>query len=122
MEKRLKINNYNGIKFIFLDISNLNENEILQFFPPIQKLAIKDKIKFCVLNITNTSPTQKIKDASINSLLEIENKIGKMKISLFGLSGIKKIIANAVVSKEQYFAKNYDDAVRWIIEQSKNMI
>ncbi|MBN1780228.1 hypothetical protein JW948_03820 [bacterium] len=120
MDNRLKIRTENGVKIMFVDLSNLAPDEIVNIFPALNEKAIENRIRLYIFDITNTHTTQEIKHASRASIDTIESKLGKIASALIGLTGIQKIIANAI-SKDQYFAKDEADAVKWVLEQAVKM-
>ena len=120
MVDRLKVVTEKGKDVLYVDLSGLPSQNIIEIFPELNKIAFTKKIRLFIFNITNTHTTVEVKNASKASIQEIESKLGKIASALFGLTGIQKIIANAI-SKDQYFAKDYADAMRWVLEQSEKM-
>ena len=118
MHKRLKVVTERGIEILVVDLAGLSPDEILEIFPEITALSLSKKIRYNIFDITDTQTTAEIKDASKKSIAEVEKVVGRVYISLIGLRGIQKLIANAI-SKNSYFASDYQDALDWLVKMSK---
>jgi hypothetical protein len=119
MTSKIEILEYQNQKILFLDLSNLNEEEILATHPDLKETAVRNKVNLMLLDTTNTRTTDRIKESSIDVNAFVEKHIGKIWIALIGLRGIQKFIANAI-SKELYFAKDREDGCRWLVSRSAN--
>ncbi|MBN1410975.1 MAG: hypothetical protein JW969_09020 [Spirochaetales bacterium] len=118
MNERIKIIQRGGFRVISVDLSNLNEDEILQMQTKMLELSLRERVKYFLINIKNTHTTEKIKNGSIEIVKKIEAELGKSETVLLGLTGIQKLIAN-LISKDIYFAKDEEDGMRWLSEKSK---
>jgi hypothetical protein len=102
-------------KILFLDLSGLDTESILKLFKEFTETAIRMKIVKFILDVSDTRTSDEIKNGSMESIKAITAANGQIKTSLIGLRGIQKIIANAI-SPSQYFAKDQEDAIRWLFK------
>lgn len=74
----------------------MDESQILGTHPALLEIGIREKIRLTLLDITNTHTTQAIKKSSEHINEKIAASVGRPFICLLGVSGIQKIIANAI--------------------------
>lgn len=117
MNQRLSVIEHKGKKILITDLSGLREEQIISVLDTAKELIIKEKIRLQILDVTDTSTTKKIREESIQNIIETESKIGKCYNALVGLRLAQQIIAN-LISRDQYFAKSIDDAKEWLIKKS----
>ncbi|MGC8771716.1 MAG: hypothetical protein ACP5Q5_10755 [Brevinematia bacterium] len=115
MDERIKLLEKNGAKILFCDISSLDEDSILEYHNKMLQMGLDMKIRLFVIDIRDTYTTPKISESSKNLGKTLDEKNGKSFVALIGVTGIKKVIANAI-SKDMYFANDLDDAVNWLIK------
>ena len=118
MNDRLRLINEGEIEMLFVDSSDLSPEEILSLLSKMRKLSLQKKIRYNILDLSNTRTSNDIKQQSQRNIQEIEAQIGKIYMALIGLKGLQKTIANAISSRN-YFAVDYSDAVRWLQERAK---
>jgi len=116
MNDRIKIIERSGFKILSVNMSDLSIPEVLSMYPEVNAIAIPQKIRLIMLDITNTRSTSEIKDKSKEAINELEAAVGTVYSALIGIRGIQKIIANAI-SRNQHFAENTDEAIDWLIQQ-----
>ena len=120
MSSRVRWINVDGVRCLYEDFSNLRENDFVRELQEGEKalLAENSKVIFTLSNFTNSYMNNDVKKQS-DQLMENVSKQGKKLISAtFGISGLQRIIANAV-KKDVYFAKSEADAKSWIVENAK---
>lgn len=119
MEDRIKIITESNHKILFVDLSNLKIEQIVEQFPKMTDIAISDKINHFIIDITNTHTDDRIRKSAKEAFARYkESTTAKPVTAVVGIRGIQKIIANAV-SRDQYFAKDYADAVRWVVGKAE---
>lgn len=121
MTDNIKILTHKNQKVVFVDLSKLNEEQILATHPAIKETMISSKIRLLLLDTTNTSTTPKIRDSSKVITIQIEAKIGKTLTSIVGLRPLQKIIANAII-KDIYFARDIEAGLNWLTENSAKLV
>ena len=118
MHEKMNINDELGIEVLFVDFSNLTEKEILEAFPLVTEMNISRELRYNIFDVSNTRTTSNIRDAAKKEIEAAEQVVGKIYRALVGVSGIEKMIAK-IISKDVYFADDFEDAKRWIVEQSR---
>ena len=116
MNERIKIIEKSGHKILSVDMSNLTIPEVLSMYPEVNAIAIPQKIRLIMLDVTNTRSSSEIKDKSKEAISELEATVGTVYSALVGIRGIQKIIANAI-SRNQHFAESTQEAIEWLIDQ-----
>jgi hypothetical protein len=116
MTDKIKIIEKGGAKILFTNLSNMTTEEILSMLPLMAELAIQHEINLNIIDISNTHSNAEIKDGSKAAIASIEQRIGKVESALIGIRGIQKIIANAI-SRNNYFAKDLDDAIDLLLKK-----
>jgi len=120
MSERLRIIKHEDIDTLFIDISSLSVNDILEIHKKILDIAVSKKIGFFIIDISNTFTTPVVIDSSKELDKVINEKNGKSYTALLGISGLQKLIAN-VISRDMYFARDIEDAKRWLFVQLKKI-
>jgi hypothetical protein len=118
MNERLEVIERGGYKILSVNMSGQSIPEIIEMFPQMNAVAIPNKIRLFVLNIEKTHSNSDLKEASKQSISELEASVGKVYSALIGIRGIQKIIANAI-NRDQYFANDADDAIDWLLKRIK---
>jgi hypothetical protein len=121
MEEKLTIIEHKGQKLLYANFAGLGENEILALFDQMKVLCIQHNIHLQIVNVSNTNTTPKIKETAITTRQEIANAIGTIYSSLVGLHLAQQIVAN-VISRDQYFASNLEDAKDWLVKKYEKYI
>lgn len=120
MSSRVKWIDIDGVRCLYEDFSNLKEKEFIAELKEGEKalLAENSKVIYTLTNFSSSFMNNDIKKAS-DELVENVTKQGKKLISAtFGVSGLQRIIANAV-KRDVYFAKSETDAKNWIVNNAK---
>ncbi len=120
MGERVKWINHKGKKILFCDFSNVvAEQEYLQLLGQTEEM-LKAELKgnpgeiLQVMDISGAKPTKAVKEkANENTKLVKEN--ARLTLALVGISGLTKIIANAI-SKDMYFVSNMEEAKEKVID------
>jgi hypothetical protein len=121
MEEKLTIIEHKGQRLLYANFAGLGEDEILALFDQMKVLCIQHKIHLQIVNVLNTDTTPKIKEAAITIRQEIAAAIGTIYSSLVGLRLSQQIVAN-VISRDQYFASNLEDAKDWLVNKYEKHI
>ena len=116
MSDRIKWIEYKGAKILYADYSNLEEDEYVTEIDNFEKELIKNKPNsvLVITNTNNTYITSKI-NKRFKEMREKTKGISKAS-AVVGVTGVKKIIANAI-RKDLYLARSIEDAKEWLIKQ-----
>jgi hypothetical protein len=108
---------YNGKRIVFMNAKDVkDEIELCANISKMADVAIKNNINLFLFEVTGTRTTPKVKD-TIEKAAELNKKmLGKVHSALVGLSSIQRIIAN-VISRDQYFANDIEDAKKWLVSK-----
>jgi hypothetical protein len=117
--ERVSIITHESIKLVFLNAKDLkDENELCRNIDRLADTAIKNRIKFFLIDVTGTHTTPKVQDTAKKAIERSKSQLGQVYSSLVGLSALQRIIANAI-NREQYFASSIDDAKKWLLSKAK---
>ncbi len=116
LEERVKWIEYEGKKILMVDCRDLKEDDYLNAINKYDEMMYergKDKI-LSIMDCTNTVTSDKIRDRGKE--LEEKNKNLPLFVSVVGMSGIQRIIANAI-KRNMFFAGTIEEAKEWLINQ-----
>ena len=119
MSERMKWIDYKGQKILIEDYSNMAGEEFVAEIGEAEKELLGCGQKL-ILTITNFSNATMSNDTKERANVMIQNAKAKgitLFVAAVGVTGIQRIIANAVV-KDMHFAKSYDDAKDWLVQQA----
>ncbi len=111
---------HNGLRILFNNYKDLRDQEYVDaiktsekmtFSIPTSKVYVINDVTGSFMNSDSTKAAKHWEKACIDN-----GK--KMFLALVGVSGIKRVLANAI-KKDIYFAKNIDDAKQWLLNESK---
>jgi hypothetical protein len=114
---RIKIINEQNCRMVYFDGKNLEEKEIMENTEKFTTLGIQNNINLFLLDVVGTRTTPKVRESSANSVKRTTAHFGKAYYALVGLSAVQRIIAN-VLTKDQFFAENVEDAKKWLVSRS----
>jgi hypothetical protein len=108
---------YKGEKILYIDFSNLKDQEYLDAIDEAEKEILKNKpgTISTIINVANTYITEELK-IRFSKLAERTKGITKVRATV-GLTGIKRIIAKAI-KRDLYFASSDEDAKEWIVRNT----
>jgi hypothetical protein len=106
-----------GKRIVFLNAKDVkDENELCANISKMADVAIKNKINLLLFDVTGTYTTPKVKETAAKSAELNKKMLGQVHSALVGLGVMQRIIAN-VISREQYFASNIEDAKKWLVSK-----
>jgi hypothetical protein len=118
MNERSKWIEYKGKKLFHMDLSGLEEIDQLKILENSSEKWINSNEKTILLinDVRNTYTTEEIKIGAKRAIQAVKDNGKNIFVALIGITGIKRIIANAI-EKNMYFSKNIEDAKEWLIKQ-----
>ena len=113
---------HNGKNFVYVDLSNIKNNEdFIKIFEVVKLLIEKydEYSLYTIINIENILFDTETKEIAAQ-YLKNNNPYVKYGV-VIGLDGIKKIMANAVFKlsgrKNMHFAYTKEQAIAWLLQQ-----
>jgi hypothetical protein len=119
MSERVKWIEYRGKKILFCDFSNHDEQQYLVGVEEMETELLKlkpDTVWPQIVDVTNSTMTKVTSDRGKKTVALLSEANIKTRTAMVGVTGIKRVIAQAI-SKDVYFAKNMDDAKEWAIAE-----
>lgn len=120
VEERVKFIEYKGKQILFIDMSNLMENEVLEVIEYAKKI-IRSQPSNSLLTLTDVTHAR-YNAKVVNEMQEYAkgNKPYVKAAALLGINPIKRIIFNKIMefSERQLFAfENAEKAKEWLVNQ-----
>jgi hypothetical protein len=117
MEDRVKTILYNDKAIVYADYSGLVGDEVVAVIEQqeLESLKSQNKRVLHLLNFTNSKMNNNAKDRAKEMISTLASKNYTVKTAAFGLTGIQRLIANAVKG-DIYFGKDIDDSKEWLIK------
>lgn len=117
MNERREVIERDGAKIYYTDFSNLKEDDFLALLDTAMEADsqipegsnILQDISGCYLN-----DTIKKKLSEFVKIVKVRN----YDVAIIGITGLKKIIANAL-NRNTYFAKDKEDGIDWLVKKAK---
>ena len=118
MSSNVEIITFKGKKIIYGNYSDAKGDEFIKRIDQHETESYKsrDKKILHLLNFTNSKMNSNAKKRADKMINNLSSKGYEIKTACFGITGLQKIIAGAVM-RDMYFAKNADDAKEWLINQ-----
>jgi hypothetical protein len=116
MNEAVTILRHRGREVVFCDLAGKTSDAIVSIIGEATSVCIERGIRLVVLDTRNTRTNVQIREASIASIRAITEKVGKPYSALIGLTGLQRIVANAI-SRGQYFASSREAALDWVVGQ-----
>jgi hypothetical protein len=118
MDDRSKWIEYKNKKLFHMNLSGLKEEDQLKVLESsIEKMINStEKVILLINDVRNTFTTEEIKIAADRSIKAVKDSGKDMHIALIGITGIKRVIANAI-NKGMFFAKDFESAKEWLVDQ-----
>lgn len=115
MNKRLEVIEHNGKKIIYANYTGLRGEDFVNVIAQQESESLKsqDKNILHLLNFTDCKMDREAQQRAEAMLHTLSGKGYTVKTACFGITGIQRIIANAV-KRDMYFAPNIDDAKDWL--------
>lgn len=115
MAQRVEVLEYNGKKIIYADYSDMRGEAFVNTIAQqeAESLRSTDKTILHLLNFTNCRMDENARRRADTMIQTLSAKGYTVKTACFGITGIQRIIANAV-KRDMYFAKNMEDAKEWL--------
>ena len=111
---------HKGVKILYADYEGLSEEEFIKEMEQTKKIVLHsgEKIIHTLINATGTKTSKNIvmKGREVSKAYE---RVGIKSIkAMFGLSGVKKIIANTLYGADDYFiTETEEEALNWLAQQ-----
>lgn len=118
MSDRIRWIEHKGKKILFCDYSGLPGVEQLKVIEEAKNEMLKqplDSVLLVLADITDTYTIQVVKE-KFTELTEVRNRF-KGSDATVGITGVKKIMANAI-KRGIYFADTIEDAKEWLVKQT----
>ncbi len=121
LDERVKWIEYLGKKILFIDFSNLDENNILKIYDIFEPMLLdKEGGNFLVLiDCSGTIFSNKVKRRA-KDLVE-KTKINRLT-AIAGFRIMQKIILNGLTSDNFHFVDDIKEGKNWLIEQSNKQL
>ena len=119
MSDRIKWVDYKGQKILIEDYSSLKSEEFVAEIANAEEEIINstEKLVLTLVNFSNARMSNEDKDRADQMIKGAQAKGITLFVAAIGVSGIQRIIANAVV-KDMHFAKSSDEAKEWLVQQA----
>ena len=118
--ERLKIIVHNGSQIAYLNANALVDiDEFCLLIEQLTKLAIQQKTNLILINITDSFMAPMVREKTKEEVKKAKQHFGQVHAAIVGLSGVQRLIAN-LLNKEEYFAKDFDDAKNWLVQKVNN--
>ncbi len=120
MSDRMKWVDHKGQKILIEDFSGMSGEDFINEVGNAEKeiLGSGQKTVLTITNFTNAVMSNESKERANTMMQAAKAKGITLHIAAIGVSGIQRIIANAVV-KDMHFAKSSDDAKEWLVQQAQ---
>jgi hypothetical protein len=120
MSESLKWIEHKGKRILFCDFSNFSEEEYLQGTEDMEKELIaqgKGSFTLLLIDVKDSHMSQVTSDRG-KKTIEILTPLNiTTKTSMIGISGVKRIIAQAI-SRDVHFDKDLESAKDWLVEEN----
>jgi hypothetical protein len=118
MEDRVKVILYKDKAIVYGDYSGLVGDEIVALIEQqeLESLKLQNKKILHLLNFTDSKMNNSSKERAKEMVATLTSKNYTVKTAAFGVSGLQRLIANAVKG-DIYFGKDIDDSKEWLIKE-----
>ena len=120
MNKRIQYIQHQGREIIFLDYSNLEEEEYLQAIKETEEKVLahsnNPQKNLNLVDVTGSPTTAAVIGAASKLIAKIGSR--DLLVALIGISGMKKVVARAF-SKNYYFANSVEEAKDWLVKEAE---
>ncbi|WP_005035178.1 hypothetical protein [Holophaga foetida] len=118
MSDRVQVIQHKGVKIVVSDCRGYKPEQYCAQMKDVQRALIGGNIGLLFQDLTDTVANEEAKNAAKACEEAVSKARGKKTFSaMIGVTGIQKIIANAV-EKGQYFASSREDALDWLVARS----
>lgn len=119
MNNRVKTMQYKGCEILCADYTGLREKEFLAVAEAHEALSMQSRSKELrhLIILTNAYLDADLRKYAADMLERLSAKGFHVKTAAVGISGIQRIILNAV-KKDMYAAKTLEDAQEWLAQQT----
>ncbi len=117
MNERIKWLDHNGHKILFVDYNNLKGEEYVNLIGEHDEIIIasgKTEL-LTMMNFTDSKMNNETKARATELISNAKKANISLKIAAFGIYGVQKLFANAVV-RDIYFAGSEEKAKDWLIK------
>lgn len=120
MDERSKWIEYKGKKLFHMNLSGLDEKKQLEVLESSSEKWINsnEKIILVLNDVRNTYTTEEIKIGAQRAIQAVRDTGKNIFVALIGITGIKRIIVNAI-EHGMYISKDFEDAKEWLIKQDQ---
>ena len=115
MAKRIQWIDHNGVRILYNDYKGLSGDEYTETIRASEKCVLESGMnQVCVINdVTDSHMNTESTKAAKEWVKRCKERGINMTIALVGISGIKRVIAQAI-KRDMYFAKSLDDAKKYL--------
>jgi hypothetical protein len=111
---------YKGKKILISDYSGLKAAEYVQAIEETkwELLNQQDKAPLSITDISDTFSTDATSAKGKELIAEVEGNGIKGKAALVGVTGVKRILVQAI-KKDVFFANSIEEAKEWLVKEEK---
>ncbi len=119
MSDRIKWVDHKAQELLYCDYSGFRGEEMIPNIANAEKKTLSSGFKLVLVlnNFTKCVMTKQTKERAIEYVRNANVAGIKIITACFGIEGIQRIIAQAVV-RDIYFAKSEEDAKDWLVERA----
>jgi hypothetical protein len=116
MEQRARNLEHQSKAIVFGDYSGLDGEDFVEAIGQQEALSLEstDKNILHLLNFTGCRMSTAAKERADQMMKTLQSKGYTVKTACYGITGIQRVIANAV-KRDMYFAKSEADARDWLV-------
>lgn len=115
MKDRIKWVEFSGKKILFVDYSNVNEDQFIEGIEEQEKESenAEGKTVLHLMDFTNAPMKKPAQKRADEMMANLQAKSFSVQSACFGITGLQRIIAS-MVKKDIFFAKHKLEALEWL--------
>ena len=115
--ERVSTIKHNGVSIAFLNATRVIDiDEFCQYLENLTDLAIAQNTNRILIDVENAFMAPKVRQTTKKEAQRARAHFGQIYTAISGVKGLPRVVIN-LLNRDEYFAKNLDDAKTWLISK-----